>query len=342
MTNIEITKEILTRLLDKYGTNTAVAQELNVGETTIRRLRQKFGIEGKNPGDSKILDALRRELGEGTPIKVTTEKKANGEALCIQLTDWHVGSIVRDEKGKIIYDRFIARQRAEILCSKVLMLLKDHLVQGTKITEIHLLLTGDMVDGEMVFPGQPWRTEMAPPKQVITVVDILRNFILSLLEFKMPIYIHAVKGNHGIPKIKGLNPESNWDLMVYLILMDWIANNSSKSVLMEYSEGDYQKCDIMGWTYLLRHEGPSQAETASGSSKAGGWNKVHTCDAMIYGHFHHPALMEWNGMRLFMGPSLKGPDEFSESIAKGSEPAQCVWGVTKKHVSTFYYIVDLR
>lgn len=341
MAEIELTKERLLALLNQYGSNRAVGRAIGVPESTIRYWIGKFELKHGPTVDNKILEVLRNSLGESKPIKPMEIEKVVGEALIIHLTDSHLGSVVADENGKTIYDKHIARVRFETLCSKILALLDNHISDGTKITEIHIFMTGDMVDGEGIYPGQPWRTDVAPPEQVIICADIIRNFLVSLRKMKLPIYVHAVKGNHGRVR-KEFSPQSNWDLMLYMLLDQWLKWQKIKDIQIEYTTGDYLVTEVMGWKYLLRHYGPSQAETGSGSAKAGGWAAIHDFDAMVYGHYHHRALMDWNGKDLFMGPSLKGPDEFSESIAKDSEPAQCLWGVTRKHRTTFYYTVDLR
>jgi hypothetical protein len=37
-----------------------------------------------------------------------------------------------------------------------------------------------------------------------------------------------------------------------------------------------------------------------------------------------------------------GGDSLSESMAKHSEPVQCIWGVNEDRVSSFFYAVDLN
>lgn len=342
MTKVVITKNILLELLTKYGSNRRVSKVINVDEKTIRNLREEYGILSGEYVDKQIISILRAHLGKGEPIKVKRMLNSLGEALISHLSDWHLGAKVVDAKNNVIYNYDIAKLRAELLCGRCIDLFQNHISRGTEITQINLIITGDMVDGNLVYPGQAYRTEFSPPRQVILAANILRNYILSLMEFKLPIFIDAVPGNHGIPKVKEWDPTANWDLMLYMIIEDWIKQSKIKNVFLNYVEGDYLITDIMGWKYLLRHKGPSQSETSSGAAKTGGWQKIHSCDAMAYGHFHHAGLTEWNGVRLFMSPSLKGQDEFAESIAKGSSPAQCIWGVTQKHVKTFYYEVDLK
>ncbi|NQV00437.1 MAG: metallophosphoesterase [Parcubacteria group bacterium] len=341
MVKVEITQNLLIEMLDKFGSNRGVAAALEVDEKTIRNLRLKYGILKGEYVDKKIISTLRKQLGKGYPYRSSIKNSLSGEALISQLSDWHLGAKVVNSSGDIIYDQTIAKKRAEALCLKCIELFKNHISGGTKITQIHIPITGDMADGGLVYPGQAYRTEMSPPKQVMVTANIIRNYILGLAEFGLPVYIHAVPGNHGVPKVKDWDPTANWDLMLYMILADWIQREKLNNVFLTYVEGDYLLSEIMGWKYLFRHKGPSQAETASGAAKTGGWQKLHGCDAMVYGHWHHMGLNDWNSVKLFMSPSLKGPDEFTESIAKGPTPAQCIWGVTKKHLFTFYYTVSL-
>jgi hypothetical protein len=341
MTEFEITKEVLINQLNLTGSNRAAARALGVDEATIRRAKERFGVQTEKSIDSSIVMALRETYNEPDAITIQKAKKIAGEALVIHFSDWHLGSIVKDERGKVTYDKFIAKKRADDICSRVFYLLQKHITEGTKITEIDILITGDMVDGEGIYPGQAWRTEEVPPKQVMLVVDTLRAFINALLKTKLPIFIYAVLGNHGGTG-KEKSVDSNWDVMSYLILADWVNTKKLDNVFVTVSDAEYLNCEIMGWKYSIRHKGPKTADAGGDAGKIGGWKSFHDCDALAYGHWHHQGLMEASGVQLFMSPSLKGPDEFSESIAKNSLPAQCIWGVTRSHIYTFYYRVDFK
>jgi predicted phosphodiesterase len=333
------TKEDLLELMKRYKTNDELGEFLGKGESSVRRLKKKFKVTSVQ---SMGVDTLKDYLSKLSPLTILPQRQSDGETLVIHLTDWHIGSMVKDEKGVTIYNISIARKRAELLCQKIIYLVNNHISQGTKLTDIVVFITGDMADGELVYDTQIYQSETAPPKQVMTTVEILIQFLKTLLKTKLPIRLYAVKGNHGLPKIAGIHPESNWDLMIYMILEFWMRSTQQKNLSIEYAEGDYLNVTVRDWIYHLRHKGISQTETAAGGVKAGGWSQIHNCDALVFGHLHHFSIGEWVGLRTFMSGSLKGIDDFAEGLAKGANPTQTVWGTTNKHISTFIYVVDLN
>jgi len=348
-------KKELDSLLEKFPTNYELGKVLGKSESAVRRLKKRINdpIETKNTelkpkemtdGEklNKFVDYMKQELSNISPLAELKTSKVVGETLVIELCDWHIGSVDKDgESGEITYDINIARERAEKLCQKILYLITEHITHGTKISDITILMAGDMVDGELVYDEQAFSIEVAPPKQVLVCVEIIVSFLRSLLKTGIPVSIYAVKGNHGIPKVKGLNPESNWDLMVYIMLDFWARETRPKNLSIKYADGDFINVDVRGWKYHLRHKAPAQSETAAGGIRIAGWTTIHECDAVVSAHLHHFAMGEWNGIRTFMGGSLKGLDSFSEGLARGTNPSQLVWGVTSKHLSSFVYIVDL-
>ncbi len=331
------TKDELVILLAQYKTKSKVAEVKGVDEATVRRWVKKYAIE---PDDSSIMDMLRRSLAVQKPLKDLPWKKSTKETLVNQLSDFHIGNIVKDTKGKIIYNLFIAQERAELMCSKMIGLIKNHIFASSDIDEIVILLTGDMVDGEGIYEGQSYNLEVTPPKQVMVCVKTLKKYIIELSKLGLPIRIYAVKGNHGRTG-KNMADASNWDLMVYMVLDLWLRDSGLKNISLEYAEGSYLNLDIKGHKYQIRHEGPNQTETAAGAAKIGGWSALYGIEALCYGHLHHWNIGEWLGTRTFMSGSLKGPDDLSDKMGKGSSPSQLIWGVTAKHVSTFSYVVDL-
>lgn len=342
----------IDRIISEYkrlGNMDKVSAELNLPRSfvreTIQAYRDALSEGGSNDPVRASVDfmaELRKSLGSGKPMTPLKASTTDGETMVVVLADWHFGSMEKDSMGNITYSLRVARDRADLMCRKILSLASKHITMGTKIGDIAVLVAGDMVDGEGIFEGQSYQIECAPPQQVLEVVKTMRDFILGLKALNLPINIYAVKGNHGRVGKKDMSPQSNWDLMVYMILEDWIKTSDIKGVALIASNTDYLNVDIRGWKYNLRHKGLASAETPSGASKLAGWASLHSCDAVVCGHLHHFSINESLNKLIIMSGSLKGVDDFSESIAKGCHPSQVVFGVTKSHLITFQYRVDLE
>jgi predicted phosphodiesterase len=291
----------------------------------------------------EIIATLKNQvIQEGAYIADKPSKiDIKGDTLVIHITDLHAGKVVKDETGRIIYNEHIFKQRMDRLCTQTLKLLDHHISRGVAITNVVILSTGDLANGEDIYATQAYEQEIAPPKQVMLVVDVLTKLIASLLKRKLTVNFYGVKGNHGRTG-KDTDPTANWDLMIYLILDYWskfVLKN--KSLQIKYAETDYLTLDIRGHRYLIRHIAPEQADTPSGRVKFNEWARMYNVDGIVYGHYHHFALSDVDGVRVFRGGSTVGGDSLSESMAKLSEPVQLVWGVNEARVSTFFYAVDL-
>jgi len=335
-----VSQKELLKLLALYETKTAVAEKLGVGKSTITKLCQDYNIIDSTTHSKLLVESLHELTKDIKPYEAAkTHSHITGETLVIQLTDWHAGKIVKDQQGNILYNEAIFKRRMDKFCVQILKLLDNHIKKGTKINDVVVISTGDNANGEDIYATQAYEQELAPPYQVMLVVEVFTKLIQALLDRKLNVKFYGVKGNHGrLGKDK--DPNSNWDIMIYLILKHWAYANQKK-VEINYSELDYLNFEIERWKYHIRHIAPEQTDTSASRARFGGWAGMHNADAIVYGHYHHFGIMDANGVRVFRGGSPIGADEFAESLAKEADPIQLVWGVSKDRILTFSYAVDL-
>ena len=301
--------------------------------------------KGKDKTDVSaiIIQTLKEQLSHVQPYKSATQCKTDikGDTLVIQLSDLHAGKIVKNQEGKIIYDEHIFRDRVNALCEQVLKLLDHNISKGVAIRDVVILSTGDQANGENIYATQAYEQEMAPPRQVMLVVDVITKLIVSLLNRKLPVRFYGVRGNHGRTG-KDTDVTSNWDLQIYLILDFWakfvLKNNNLQ---INFAETEHMTFDIRGHKYMIRHIAPEQGDAPGGRVKFNEWARMHNVEGIVYGHWHHFGLFDVDSIRVFRGGSIVGGDSLSDSMAKHSQPIQLVWGVNEARVSTFFYAVDL-
>jgi len=291
---------------------------------------------------SIVINTLQDKLNDVEPYKINVSTAKAGDTLVIQLSDLHAGKIVKDQNGDTVYDEKIFRERIDRLCTQILKLLDNNIRKGVPITDAVIISTGDQANGENIYATQAYEQELAPPKQVMLVVEVISKLIVSLLDRKLSVRFYGVKGNHGRTG-KDTDPSANWDLQIYLILDFWERYVlKSPKLSINYAETDYMTFDIRGHKYMIRHIAPEQADSPSGRVKFNEWARMYNAEGIVYGHWHHFGLFDVDGVRVFRGGSTVGGDSLSESMAKHSEPIQLVWGVNDDRASTFFYAVDLN
>jgi predicted phosphodiesterase len=307
-------------------------------EAGIKRVKK-----AKPEEDSQnIIESLKEALAQCEPYIASPEIAKKGDTLVIHLTDLHAGKEVTDQDGKIIYDQIIFRKRIDKLCSQILKLLDNNISKGVPITDAVILATGDLANGENIYPTQAFEQELAPPAQVMLVVEVISKLITALVDRKLTVKFYGVRGNHG-RTAKDADTSSNWDIMVFMVLDLWARKIlKNPNVFIRYAETEQMRLEIRGHGYLIRHICPEQVDSPAGRVKINEWARRHKVEAIVYGHFHHAGIFECDNVRVIRGGSTVGVDSLSESMAKSSDPLQIVFGVNDQRVTTFMYFVDLK
>lgn len=293
--------------------------------------------------DKMIIQTLKNELANVEPYNASTQSKVDvkGDTLVIHLTDLHAGKIVKNQEGELIYNEDIFRNRINRLCEQTLKLLDNNISKGVPIRDVVLLLTGDLANGEGIYATQAFEQEIAPPAQVMLVIDVLTKLISSLLKRNLPVKVYGIRGNHGRTG-KDTDVASNWDLMIYEILDFWsrlVLKNPKLEI--KYAETEYMKFEIRGHGFLIRHIAPEQVDSPAGRVKINEWARQHNVEAIVYGHYHHAGIFDCDNVRVIRGGSTVGGDSLSDSMAKHAEPIQVIFGVNEQRATTFIYLVDL-
>jgi predicted phosphodiesterase len=290
-----------------------------------------------------ITQSLKEVLADVKPYKSATQSKIDvkGDTLVLHITDLHAGKIVKNQEGELIYNEEIFRTRINCLCEQTLKLLDKNISKGVPVTDVAILLTGDLANGEGIYATQAYEQEIAPPAQVMLVIDVLTKLITALLKRNLPVRVFGIRGNHGRTG-KDTDVASNWDLMIYEILDFWarlVLKNPKLQI--KYAETEYLTFDIRGHRFMIRHIAPEQVDSPAGRVKINEWAREYNVEGIVYGHYHHAGIFDCDNVRVFRGGSTVGGDSLSDSMAKHSEPIQLIWGVNETRVSTFIYLVDL-
>lgn len=155
--------------------------------------------------------ALSLKLPPVKPPKADV-RRLSPETAVATLADWQLA------KKTPSYNTDVCEQRIEVYGDRVLKLAAiqraDHPVNSLRV-----YMLGDLVEGELIFPGQAHRIDASLFRQVM--VDgprILGHFIRRMAAHFAQVHVEGVIGNHGSlggRARKDYHPESNADAMLY-------------------------------------------------------------------------------------------------------------------------------
>lgn len=269
-------------------------------------------------------------IPEVLPPPVDRRREARAEVAVVVLSDWQLG------KRTPSYNSDVAAERIAQMAEKVRRLTdiqrKDH-----PVTECHLFLLGDLIEGELIFPGQAHRIDSSLYRQV--TVDgprILAAFIREMLAAFEAVTVWSVDGNHGAlggPFRKEYHPESNADRMLYRVTQTVLDGERRLTWNMPDPEGErnwYVVAGIGAYQSLLLHgdqfRGYAGIPWYGLQKKAGGWALGAIPDGfkdIDFGHYHQPTRVTLNRVTARCNGSTESHNTFAiEQLAAVGQPSQ--------------------
>jgi hypothetical protein len=260
-------------------------------------------------------------------VKSKKDSKNKEVAVAI-LADWQLAKVTPD------YNSSVCEKRIETFANKVIDLTNiqraDH-----PVDEIRIWALGDIVEGELIFPGQSFLVDGGLYRQV--TVDgprIMRKFINTMLENFKKVTFVGVIGNHGAiggRSRRDHDPETNADRMLYRIveLMYEKEKRISFNIPDGYGERNWYAIDKIGnYSSLLLHgdQFSGLSTMYSFQKKVYGWKvgaiKEHF-DDVYCGHFHTPTKMTFNTVQFRISGSPESTNTYAmESLAAIGHPSQ--------------------
>lgn len=339
----------LERLVEEAG-NTS----LQDARRTIDRLQKALAKEKDRTEaiveavDEAVRDAIAALEIPPVPLPPKQTKTRNSETAVVLLSDWQLG------KATPTYSSDVCESRIEFLTERI-----DRLVdiqrQDHPVKKIALLLLGDMIEGELIFPNQAWQIDASLFRQV--AVDgprILGGLVRWASSRFEQVDIYAVPGNHGHiggRAWKEMHPESNGDRILYQICsqLTGTLTNVQWNVSLDWWQiadlGD--KC-----RFLLLHgdqvRGYNGIPWYGWARKVLAWGSLSRVwpdmefDHVAAGHFHTPVSIYLNGRRIWINASTESHNPYAlEQLAAAGEPAQWLLFVKPGQGVTAEYLVQL-
>lgn len=302
-----------------------------------RLLNDRIDIEGLIL--RRVEESLSNFTWEG-PCLPPKDRRKRGEEVCvIHLSDTQIG------KKTKTYNSRIAAQRIAGFAQKTMSLV-DNRRTGAKIEEAVILIGGDIVEGETIFPHQPWCVDSDLWDQAIKIAPkILCDFIAQMSSTFRKIHILSVPGNHGRsqPKNSGASPRTNFDMIATQITRLLISREIKDDRISWDIDHDsfYRVAPVLGHIILLIHGDQISGGGGIGgypltglARKVAGWSGSipDKWSSIFLGHFHRPMSGVVQDKTFFgNGTTESGNDWALEVIGDAGRPCQRVVFFNKEH-----------
>ena len=276
-------------------------------------------------------------------VKANRSKKPS-RTILLPIFDAQYGQRVRREDtigGVGGFDSEVFASRLKTYVEKVSALMVNY-AGGHSIEGLVFALGGDMVEGDEIFSGQEWQLELNPAEQVMGIRDHLAYAIDALMGVGASLGVKqasvlAVPGNHGTigGRKKGARPKSyNWDMIVYKLLEERLANHPIKNFVIEGAGncifdiagnlfGMVHGDEVKGWGGL-----PFYGLTRQDARNIRTLNVIP--QYVLLGHHHQPASIPIGYGEYLMSGNWVGANNLS-GVVGSNTPSQWCFGVSPEH-----------
>lgn len=288
------------------------AQRLESLKEVVTAIEHDDEIEPKSGNEfTSFIDGLHEAVKSIKPIEPIVIKR--GSSFVVLLSDTHIGKLTKHFNAEVFTERILS------IPNKIL---QDLTLDLSDLTEIVLILGGDMLEGENIYPTQASHLEMTAIDQVKGAVDALWSLaILMEKTFSVPVRFVTCPGNHG--RVSKQNAEkSNWDNVIYQTLEYIISASGTKNISIECNMDSFYTFKVQDKTGMVFHHGTKHLGTASMQVKTAGWIYTKDFDFMVHGHWHEWAVNSQFGKLVMKNGSLCGEDDLSERMGVYNPPRQ--------------------
>lgn len=263
------------------------------------------------------------------PIRDNRRKHPPEVAVAV-LSDWQLAKVTPT------YNSAVCEERIEEYADRVLEITAiqraDHPVR-----ECHVWALGDIIEGELIFPGQTFLIDASLYQQVcVDGPRIMGNFIRRMAASFDHVSFHGVIGNHGAiggRERRNMNAETNGDRMLYRITQQLLSAEPriSWSVPDGANERNwYDIAHIGKYSSLLIHgdqlRGYGGMPWYGLQKKVGGWRlgaiPEHFQD-VYFGHYHQPTRVTLSDVTARCSGSTESFNTYAmEQLAAVGHPSQ--------------------
>ena len=282
------------------------------------------------------------------PPPKNNKSSKNAEVAVVLLSDWQLAKVTPS------YSTEVCERRIEELGAKIVELTELQRAHHP-VKECRVYLLGDLIEGELIFPGQAHLIDASLYAQVLSDGPrILGGLLRHLAASFESVRVVGVIGNHGSlggRARRDYHPESNADAMMYEVTrlalqaekrITWGPNSLTGERLW------YATDDVGDSRFFLFHGDQVRGGFAGFpwygfGRKLQGWNSLYNFDYAVSGHFHTPVRGYYTGNITHWGNGSTESDNTyaQENMAASGRPSQWLLYVNPRSGVSAEYEVHL-
>lgn len=286
-----------------------------------------------------LLDTIREAVTPVTPlysVMPIPQIDYTDESAVLVLSDLHFGKLTGTYNMAIALDRFIN------LIDNVLRTLKER-SKIRPITQLHILWTGDIVDGEQIYATHGSHIDDHVVNQIFKSLEIVVPQIMRFVDAGYVVHNSFVRGNHG--RVTKFHHEStNWDY-VYGLVMETMLKEV-QNMTFKVTPSWHQVVNVRGNRILQWHGHQIKMHLNlpwySLTNRISRWavsEELEDFDISVSGHFHSSSMLNWNEKKLFTNGTMVSGDQFAlEFIGLSASESQHLFGVDESGVTWMYEV----
>lgn len=299
--------------------------QTNKDGTTEQLWSYKAGIRRRVTPVTVPYDDLVKEIKRYKPVAMRDNKE--GTTLVVNVADTQFAKADGDGLEGTI-KRFLDAN------AKLGKYLEALLATGTKISRILVVGLGDIIEGcNGNYNAQQFTVEVNLRQQLRIARRLIRDLIINLSKYGIPMTVSAVPGNHGEERLNGrlyTTTGDNHDVAVFEVLADVFAANPEAFGHVEFrlpEDEIYVMFDCGGTKVAFTHghitKGGGNAQSKIKSwwqDQAFGNQPVGHADILVTGHYHHTSVIQYGKKCHIQCPSLDGGSEWWTNLSGDESP----------------------
>lgn len=276
---------------------------------------------------AELIGAVYQSIADNiAAVKVRTSKAPRlrssvgaPEVAAVGVSDWQLSKVTST------YNTDICEERVELYGDKIISITEvqrsDH-----PVSDVHLWVVGDIVEGEMIFAGQSHLLDRSLYAQVAKDGPrILGNFVRRLLGQFETVHFVGIIGNHGSAggrARKEYNSETNMDRILYQIIKLIFADEPRVTFDIPdgFGERSFYAVDTIGnLSTLLCHgdQFPSPTALHAYQKKILAWRSggiPEPFQQVFMGHYHQNLKASFGDIVLRIGGSPESTNTFAQEV----------------------------